>query len=380
MGRNCGRGGGGGEGSRKKTMYSRVFLALFCLGALPALLPVIEKVWPSIATLGDAAALQEALFDGRPALVFCLPRDGSASSLDPRAVEAKDELGGVAAVYAVDCGMRLPSGKTVHQRFNVPTVGALNAIFAANGAAPFAVSSKYMSTGAALARFVREKSAPVAPQTITAHTQFEKQCLKKRACLVVAANATATSLEDPLARIVAKYRTLRVAFVDGRKTAFSLERSWESDPSGEPHLVMLRRTSAAANATVYAKLHKGSFIDFDDFVRTALGTDDDALEAGGFKELARMPAVRPRRKPKPATPPPPPPPPPSASKEEQQPAAGGADAGASPDLEAERRAAERVQQQFEDQLFEEDDSWAEDLGNDDDDEEEEVDAEAHDEL
>ena len=176
-------------------------LALACAARSARAKPSVE-----LLSAADGAALKAVFFSGAPWLVQCGTRtDLAAAASDPslglhEVVErALLSLPTECRVGLLDCRQKLPSGKTVLERFKLDGAVAPTLIVAANALPPAQVTAeqlaKHGGLGGVLFPTVRQQAvalaalvgAKIEPKaTVLTRTEhLQSHCLKRRHCALV---------------------------------------------------------------------------------------------------------------------------------------------------------------------------------------------------
>eukprot|EP00933_Yihiella_yeosuensis_P041046 TRINITY_DN35493_c0_g1_i1.p1 TRINITY_DN35493_c0_g1~~TRINITY_DN35493_c0_g1_i1.p1 ORF type:complete len:489 (+),score=117.96 TRINITY_DN35493_c0_g1_i1:47-1513(+) len=158
--------------------------------------------------------LREVMFGGQPWIVHCMNYRSSVKVEPPEVFsEAAQEFTSLASFGLVDCWERLPSGKTLAQRFNFPKPPVAFAV--ANGDPPVVIDLQGMSKPWQLKR----KAAPAlaaSVERIASPESFKSYCTNRQACVVISFR-TAKQLGDVLEVInpvLQKQRGVRAVSVD----------------------------------------------------------------------------------------------------------------------------------------------------------------------
>ena len=192
----------------------------------------------------DADLLKEAFFGGECWLIACTDvhdKKTGANLLEKALDDPKVSCRGA----SLQCGKKLPSGKTPLQRLSIEPPkqkGHPLLILCVNGEArPLNMDeyAKVRENSAAPDARVLAKTlvqAGLAPKPIVVNDDaaFNKQCAAKRHCLVISFNSSTTDVKAftrAAAAVAAKRRLLRVVLVDGKHGALSLQRALPATPA-----------------------------------------------------------------------------------------------------------------------------------------------------
>mmetsp|Transcript_76481 Transcript_76481/g.212431 ORF Transcript_76481/g.212431 Transcript_76481/m.212431 type:complete len:443 (+) Transcript_76481:66-1394(+) len=133
--------------------------------------------------LRDEGWVKEVFFGGKPWVVHCLDKRASVKQDVPDVfVEAAFELRSMATFGTVYCWERLPSGRTLAQRFNLPKPPVTFAV--ANGDPPLPLDMK----GVVRPRQLQRKAGLYLTAQVTevdGLARFKALCSKRGSCLVV---------------------------------------------------------------------------------------------------------------------------------------------------------------------------------------------------
>ena len=191
----------------------------------------------------DDKARVEALFlGGDPYFVQCAPPTGQ---LHRTFMDSAPDLSGVGVTPAViDCNGKLPSGKTVRERFfKDKTLEEPVFFVVANRLPPRPFSIKSHVTPEMLVSFASNVTA-VKVSRITDADEFRENCLRRKQCALVIFDGNYTEGEAAAVKTVAmQHRGVAVAELDTRKLRLSIEDALPPN-KGEPRLVYLSLDSS----------------------------------------------------------------------------------------------------------------------------------------
>jgi len=268
-------------------------LLLMCGGGLPMLLPMLDTMSANLGVLWadltaqtafgakgyvelypDSPELGAVFFSGQPWLVLCnrakvsVPAGWIPIAEHLAATDTPDAFN----MATLDCRLKLPSGKSVYERFNLtpPDNYSPHALLAYNGRAPKLIENAWAlgdSKPYGVANFVTGLTAKTrfTFPAMTSMALLEAKCLKMKACGVVLHEEKMTAEEEseimlPLLKQYA--RTIRWVKLDVSRMALSVEQSLPQDDSGKPRLLVFKRRRGAGggdDTQLTARAYKGQF-------------------------------------------------------------------------------------------------------------------------
>ena len=219
----------------------------------------------------DADLLKEAFFGGECWLIACTDvhdKKTGANLLEKALDDAKASTSCRGA--SLQCGKRLPSGKTPLQRLGIEPPkqkGHPLLILCVNGEArplnmdEYARVKEQSATPDArvLAKTLVQAGLAPKPIVVNDDAAFNKQCANKRHCLVVSFNSSTTDVKAftrAAAAVAAKRRLLRVVLVDGKHGALSLQKALPANPATALYARRLNANEQAALQAISAKVPK----------------------------------------------------------------------------------------------------------------------------
>ena len=217
----------------------------------------------------DADLLKEAFFGGDCWAIACTDvhdKKTGANLLEKALDDPKVSCRGA----SLQCGKKLPSGKTPLQRLGIEPPkqkGHPLLILCVNGEArPLTLDeyAKVKENSAAPDARVLSKTlvqAGLAPKPLVVNDDaaFNKQCANRRHCLVVSFNSSTTDVKAftrAAAAVAAKRRLLRVVLVDGKHGHLSLQKALPATPATALYSRRLNTNEQAALQAISAKVPK----------------------------------------------------------------------------------------------------------------------------
>jgi hypothetical protein len=240
-------------------------LLLFCGGAFQ----VVGPLWSNMGKLfnnnttriasDDAAAVRQVFQSGEPWVVWCvngtLPTPVIAYDAADEAYKSQTPATAF-KTGIMDCGLPLPSGKSVFDRFNLDAKNT-HAFVVANGGKPSMLPLAYFQGAKAsskLIRFVR-KRIQVRTHTITSTKFLRDKCANRKWCALVLRDGkkkkTYTAEAATVKRLSHAHRLISFVTVDRAEYETSIERKLPPPANGVPtwpRLVLLHRDSVAQEA------------------------------------------------------------------------------------------------------------------------------------
>ena len=274
-------------------------------------------VVPQKLSAANATQLKSVFFSGDPWLVQCVSKeDLETFDIDPKLAadeiveKALAALPKEAQVGLLDCGKRLPSGKSTHDRFKLDTSLTPTLLFAANGKPPAQIKPNMLDKyglasrlfpnarkqAAALAGLVRARSEPKA-LVFTKTEHLHSHCLKRKRCvLVVTPGELSAAAGRTLGGLLHEHRAVAFGTINTARYELNLAKALPAAekskawPKGAPQLLAIQSAPTADKKKVAlsAKAHRG------DFTPSALKDFLDKF-AGGKLELTplkKAPALR----------------------------------------------------------------------------------------
>ena len=254
-----------------------------------------------VLTPSDTAGLKEVFFSGQPWLVECTSA-GSPSSV---MYAAESKLRDPVRPALLDCGAKLPSGKTTLERFKLKAPSHSPFIIAvANLEKPQVAGRDIVASPEALAKWASSmtKARVLTPNS---PSQFEQYCLNKRWCVaVVSAGSRLVDAErKALNALVQAERGVRFVTVDASKYSLLADV-----PGGLPEpsaaastLVLLKQVDGEGGAEAGGKRAVAAAVlptGLSDVPETARAISEAMVEVSGvpagFELLAKRPALRTR--------------------------------------------------------------------------------------
>mmetsp|Transcript_36963 Transcript_36963/g.85611 ORF Transcript_36963/g.85611 Transcript_36963/m.85611 type:complete len:423 (+) Transcript_36963:99-1367(+) len=245
--------------------------------------------------LNETEALKQIFFGGEPWLVQCV---GPGKKLDSNFVAAAPYLAAnkepysVVKTAAIQCGDKLPSGKTVYQRFNLnPSTHPLVTLFA-NGEKPLVVSAEALELTATLVKRVSEASK-LRISEVSTPSSFGRACLSKpnKLCLIILPYTALTAEHNATLRTVAgANRGLQFALINTASVQVSVEKSLPKLAEGDEQ-VRVVASKVYPDNTASALAYRGAF------EPVALGAWLDELVSGetDLNMLSKKPNAARRR-------------------------------------------------------------------------------------
>ena len=185
----------------------------------------------------DKTRVEGLFLGGEPFFVQC---GSPTDQLHRTFMDAAADLSGAGVTPAViDCDGKLPSGKTVKERFFKDKALDEPVFFVvANRLPPRPFSIKSHVTPEMLVSFASNVTA-VKVSRITEAEEFRENCLRRKQCALVIFDGNYTEGEAAAVKAVAAhYRGIAVAEMDSRKLRLSIEDALPPN-KGEPRLVYL---------------------------------------------------------------------------------------------------------------------------------------------
>ena len=217
----------------------------------------------------DADLLKEAFFGGECWAIACTDvhdKKTGATLLEKALDDPKVSCRGA----SLQCGKKLPAGKTPLQRLGIEPPkqkGHPLLILCVNGEArPLNMDeyAKVKENSAAPDARVLSKTlvqAGLAPKPVVVNddASFNKQCANKRHCLVISFNSTKSDVKAftrAAAAVAAKRRLLRVVLVDGKHGVLSIQKALPATPATALYARRLNTNEQAALQAISAKVPK----------------------------------------------------------------------------------------------------------------------------
>jgi hypothetical protein len=189
--------------------------------------------------------LKEIFFSGQPWLIQCI---GGGIPIDSTFAAAAPFLGGnkepysVVKTAALPCGDKLPSGKTIYERFKLDSrTRPLVALFV-NGNRPMVVSSDALQMPQTLVKRVSEASK-LRISDVSTPQSFGRACLEKpnKLCFVVIPyTGLSTEHNATLRALAGAHRTVHFAVLNAKNVELSIEKSLpvadEAEAAGGEHI------------------------------------------------------------------------------------------------------------------------------------------------
>lgn len=189
--------------------------------------------------------LKEIFFSGQPWLIQCVgggvPVDSTFAAAAPF-LAANKEPYSVVKTAALPCGDKLPSGKTIYERFKLDrSVQPLVALFV-NGNRPMVVLSDALQMTQTLVKRVSEASK-LRISDVSTPQSFGRACLEKmnKLCIVVIPyTGLSTEHNATLRGLASAHRTVHFAALNTKYVELSLEKSLpppdEAEAAGGEHI------------------------------------------------------------------------------------------------------------------------------------------------
>ena len=185
----------------------------------------------------DKAQVEELFFGGQPFFVQCA---APVDKLHAIFMETSADMAAAGVTPAViDCNGKLPSGRTVTERF-FKDKSLEDPVFfvVANRMAPRPFNVKPHVTPEMLVSFASNITA-VKVARLADNDDLREHCLKRKQCALVIHDGNYTEGEAAAAKAVArKHRGIAVAEIDSRKLRLSIEDALPPN-KGEPRMVFL---------------------------------------------------------------------------------------------------------------------------------------------
>ncbi|EGD82342.1 hypothetical protein PTSG_11951 [Salpingoeca rosetta] len=245
-------GGHGGHGGGRSPAQVGMLLLAAVLGLAGVAGLVLYWMGPHVQLLdaSDQSQMQRVFLSGEPWMVYCSSK--RAPEPPKEFTDAMKSLSKRGVSFGqLNCGSKLPSGKTVASRFGIDLKSKPVIVATGNGKKAKQVPRTYTKTGTGLISFVDSFTRLRLYEPRTSQ-KFQEQCTRKKACVIVAHKGPLdTSTTTELYKAMEQHRTVSFVSIDTSKSRLHLgvaeSRAANIEKSETPTIFVVRKRNATSN-------------------------------------------------------------------------------------------------------------------------------------